>query len=90
MGRPKKPLRDKVIQFLQSNKGIFTYGEIAKRLGSHPLGVGMCLKAMGKDPVNKDLCMRVGPKDKSRRGKIHFSYEQRSVVGTDTEEEISS
>jgi len=78
MGRPRKPLKDKVIQFLQNNKGTFTYGEVAKKLGSHPLPVGMCLKAMGRKPKYRDICKRVGPKDEARREKINFTWQQHS------------
>jgi len=51
-------MTERVETYLDSVEGTFTYGQIARRLGSHPRAIGRCMKALERLGRN-DLCGRV-------------------------------
>ena len=54
----KMRMKDRVRRLLESNPGkTWTYGEIARRLGSHPRAIGACMSGLGNDGF--ELCGNV-------------------------------
>lgn len=42
-------MKQRVKEFLENNRGTFTYGDVAKQLGTIGRAVGACMRALGKD-----------------------------------------
>jgi len=70
MARPKLPTKEKIIRLLTKNPDkVFTYKELADKVGSHPLACGQILKSLYKTE-HKGLTEQVthsNPSNKKRK-----------------------
>ena len=70
MARPKLPTKEKVIRLLTKNPDkVFTYKELADKVGSHPLACGQILKSLYKTEYRNltEQVIHSNPSDKKRK-----------------------
>jgi alkylated DNA nucleotide flippase Atl1 len=51
-------MTERIEILLDSSQETLTYGEVARRMGTHPRAVGSCMRALARLGRN-DLCARV-------------------------------